>query len=135
MRLIQYTHPLERELQNLNRVIDWAFPSVNRVREYGTLGRATSFRETPEGYLLEVEIPGYGRDQIQLEYQEGALTLKVEQKQSSDKGEESRHVQEKAIRLPEDVAVEGVRARLENGILEVTLPRKESSKPARIEIQ
>jgi HSP20 family protein len=135
MRLIQYTHPLGRELQNLNRVIDWAFPTLEQVRGQSVLGRVASYRETPEGYLLEVEIPGYGRDQVQLEYLEGKLTLRAEQKQSSENGDESRHALERVIRVPEDVAMEGVQARLENGILTVTLPRKESSKPARIEIQ
>lgn len=134
MRLIQYRNPFEEEVEHLNRIFNWAFPALNRGEFRGTVRPAVDFYENEEGYRLEVDLPGYTREQIELDHQDGTLTLKAEQVESAT-DKENRRVVERTITLPEDVAADKIQARLNNGVLEVTLPRREDLKPARIEVR
>lgn len=134
MRLIQYRNPFEEQVEHLNQLFNWAFPAIHRGEFRGAGRPAMDLYETEDGYRLEVELPGYTREQIELDHQDGTLALKAT-KVETEAGKEDRRVIERTVTLPEDVSADKIQARLSNGVLEVTLPRREDLKPARIEIQ
>lgn len=133
MRLIQYKNPFDQEIEQLNRMFNWAFP-FSRATVRASSYAPVDFYENEEGYRIEVDLPGFSKEQVRLEQQDGSLVLKAEQGDSEKDAENRRNV-ERTIKLPDDVAFDKIQAKLTNGVLEVTLPRREELKPARIEIK
>ena len=74
---------------------------------------------TGDGWAARVDLPGYKKEDINLTFEEPALTLKAEN--------EARGT--KSIKLPlgDEVETNQISAKLENGILEITLPKKKST--------
>ena len=91
--------------------------------------------------VVAAELPGVDPKEVDLSVLGQSLTIQGERKAESGIAEESYHRQERTtgafartIRLPFEVEADQVKARYENGILRITLPRKESTKPRRIAI-
>jgi HSP20 family protein len=136
MKLIHYRNPYEQEIERFNRLMNWALPFWGEGDPLRSNKPVVDFQENEDGYRMEVELPGFSKEQIQLDYHAGVLSLKAERVLPKDKdGNESRRVYERSIRLPDDIAPEKIEARMNNGVLEVSLPRREERKPNRIEIQ
>jgi len=98
--------------------------------------------ETPEALTLYAEIAGVAKDDVQLSVENGRLTISGERKFEKDTEAENYHrversfgTFERAFSLPKNVDPAGVRATFQDGVLKVTLPKAEESKPRSIEIQ
>ena len=79
---------------------------------------------------------------IDIQIENGTLTLKGERKFEKDETSKGYHRLERSygsfvryFTLPETVAAEQVRADYQNGVLTVTLPKKEIAKPRSIKVQ
>lgn len=100
------------------------------------------FIETPEAYLLVFDLPGVTRAEISVTT-EGEDLIVSGERTEPDWGEEAavRRSERpfggfrRALRMPVDVRVEGVKARLEEGILTVTLPRHTDKKSRKVDIE
>lgn len=92
-------------------------------------GRPSSFREsieeTPEAFSLKLDLPGVRKDELTLEFKDRILTLTV------TPTEERAFVSasSRAWRVGPDIEAEALTARLENGILELTLPKRQPTAP------
>jgi HSP20 family protein len=76
------------------------------------------------------ELPGLKKEDVQLEVQDGRLTVSAENKVSSEHASEGYAVRERrfgrisrTLRLPQGVKEEDIKASLENGVLTVTFPK------------
>lgn len=83
--------------------------------------------ETDSQYELTLELPGYGKGDVNVEVKDYVLTVTAENKV---KGKIVRDVS-----LWDDVDVDKVTGKIENGLLTVTLPKFEQVKPRRIEVK
>ena len=101
-----------------------------------------NIREESDAFHVEAEVPGLTRDQIEVFVRNGIeLTLQGERKpKDGDNG--AWHQQERGagrfervLALPTAVDANKVEARLENGVLFLTLPKAESVKLHRILVQ
>lgn len=100
------------------------------------------FIETSEAYLLAFDLPGVTRSEISVTT-EGEDLIVSGERTEPDWGEEAavRRSERpfggfrRALRMPVDVRVEGVKARLEEGILTVTLPRHTDKKSRKVDIE
>ena len=97
--------------------------------------------EKDEAFYLEAEIPGMTDKDISVEFNAGVLILKglLEQDSTSEKTvynirEFTRQSFERSFRISDQVDSETVSARMDQGILKVTLPKKEQVKPKKIKI-
>ena len=98
-------------------------------------------RETEEAFVLDAELPGMAKSDIELTFEEGVFTLSG-QRQSETETEEKgyRHLERRfgsfsrSFSLPRDVASDKVKATLEGGVLTVTIPKNEQTKPRTIKI-
>ena len=93
------------------------------------LGRAhlpADLFEDDHNYLVRIEIPGAKKDEVGVRVEDGELQVSYQRA-----GEENRAgiSLTRSFRLPGPVSVAGISAKLENGILQVTLPRHEEAKP------
>ena len=100
--------------------------------------------ETERDLMVVVDVPGCAPGDIELVLENNLLTISGERKSQWQDGEERRafHLAERrygrfsrAFVLPRDVDQEGIRARFENGVLMVTIPKSEKARRRRIEIQ
>jgi len=96
--------------------------------------------ETPEGYLLEADMPGVDKSGIEVTLENNTLTLIGHRAQPDlPKAEllyrESRTADYRRIfELDPTIDAKKISAKMEQGVLTVTLPKAEKVKPRRIEI-
>ena len=79
-----------------------------------------------DGILLRAQVPGFSADEIELSVVGDRLTLK---------GERSTGRFLRTLEMPFGIESEHVRARFQDGMLEVELPRKASEKPRKIDVK
>ncbi len=98
--------------------------------------------ETKESYELTAELPGFKKDDVTVQVQDGVLqlTANVETKETKDETQwllRERRAQtfQRSFRLPRDVDGETISAEFRDGLLVLTLPKKEESKPKVVAIK
>ncbi|MCF7791127.1 MAG: Hsp20/alpha crystallin family protein [Victivallales bacterium] len=134
--LLNFDNPFG-ELRNLHSEVNKLFNS------YGSSTQAypaVNIYGDEEELTVLAEIPGIKKEDIDLTVQGDKLTIEGERKKEENK-ENVVHREErgygKFIRtfsLPYDVENEKITAKYKKGILEVTLPRAETSKPQKIKV-
>ena len=98
--------------------------------------------ETENELVLKADVPDVDPSQIGIQMENGTLTLKGERRYEENKTNKGFHRIERsygtfsrAFSLPETVDGEKVKADYKNGVLTVTLPKKEVAKPRTINVQ
>jgi HSP20 family protein len=87
--------------------------------------------ETPSGYVVEAEVPGFTKDQVTLSVTGSQLTIKGEKQSISESAnylrrERSKHSFRRTVTLPCAIDCKKVEAHLEGGVLKIDLPKGES---------
>jgi len=97
--------------------------------------------ENKDHLAIEAELPGMTQDDFDLSFENNVLTLKGERKfeKKTDEGnyhrvERSYGTFTRSFTLPQTVTAEGARADFENGVLHISLPKREEVKARKIEI-
>lgn len=96
--------------------------------------------ETANGYEIMVDVPGMAGDDIDLNLEKGVLTISGERKSTSDTGELRRRERrvgafERQLVLPDSADTESVSARVDQGVLRVTIDKRADTQPRRITVQ
>ena len=157
MRLVRYTYPNYRSLapapggfarspwSGLEREIDRWFDSAPGT--YGSAAPATRFPvdlyEDKDHTYVRAELPGVNKDDISVEVVDGDLTISATRKTpapstgsgqaAEGKGEQSFSFN-RSVSLNDTVHADKVSAAYENGVLTVTLPKREETKPKKITV-
>ena len=99
-------------------------------------------KETEHELILKADVPDMKFEDIDVRFENGVLTLRGQRKleTSEEKGgwhrlERSYGTFERAFDLPDTVNAEAIKADYKNGVLTVTLPKKEVAKPKQIKVQ
>jgi HSP20 family protein len=103
---------------------------------------AVNIKETEDGFNLELAAPGLEKEDFKLELDNDVLTISAEKKVENETTEGNDEKAEKYTRrefsyqsfqrtftLPETIDVSKINASYQNGVLMVTLPKKEEAKP------
>ena len=112
------------------------FPQPDRALYGKNAGRMmkTDVKETDEGYELDVELPGFKKDEIKLELNNGYLTLtaaKNLEKESKGKlirKERYSGTMQRSFYVGGSITEEDIKAKYENGVLSLTVPKKDARK-------
>ncbi len=100
--------------------------------------------ETDKEYVIRAELPAVKKEDVQVTYDEGMITIKGERKQQKDEKNEKFHRVEsfygsfeRSFSLPENANAETIRCESKDGILTVHIPKTEAvqHKPKQIAIQ
>ncbi len=99
-------------------------------------------QENEKEYCIEAELPGVKKEEISLEINEGQLTISVNREQSLEEDKtnyihrERRFSSMKRSIYLQEAVVDSIKARLEDGVLNITVPKQEKKdKTLRIEIE
>jgi HSP20 family protein len=97
------------------------------------------FEETDDKYTIELEVPGVKKEEINLNLQDGVLTInwsrKKEEKSNKGKSKYERHEGNFTRSFDvEGADQEKIEAELKNGVLKIVLPKTENIKPKKIQI-
>jgi HSP20 family protein len=95
---------------------------------------ATDVFEDAEHYHVRLELPGVKKEDLKIEVQDRLLQVSAERRETSG-GQETSFTLARSLAVPKGVAADGIRAKLENGLLQITLPKQEHCKPRSIEVQ
>jgi HSP20 family protein len=90
--------------------------------------------EDQDHTYVRADLPGVDRKDINVEMVNGFLTVSATRKTQGADGEESFALS-RSVAIPEDVHADKVSAAYENGVLTVTLPKKEEAKPRKITVE
>ena len=141
MTLVKY-NPY-RGFANLSETVDRFFngyPS-NDDESLSTWTPLVDISEAEDHYEVVVEVPGLDKNDITLSFEDQVLTLKGEKKAiHEDKKRNYHRVErfygkfERSFRLPQSVKTNEIKAKYENGVLTVTIPKSEEAKPREITI-
>jgi HSP20 family protein len=97
--------------------------------------------ENKDNVIIKADLPGLKKEEIELSVQEDHLVLKGEKKKDSEVKEENYYKSERfygsfvrTVPLPSPVDSGKADAKYQDGVLTVTLPKKEEAKPKQIAI-
>jgi len=103
---------------------------------------AVDIEETDHELIVKADVPDMEMKDIDVRMENGTLTLRGERKFEAKKTEGGWHrlersygTFERVFTLPDTVNAEGVKADYKNGVLTVTLPKKEIAKPRQIKVE
>jgi HSP20 family protein len=101
---------------------------------------AADFEETDDSYILQLDLPGVRREDVNLELRDNEVRITGEIKQQERKGilrRQTRRVGQfqYLVRLPGDIDPNKVDATLNDGVLTVRLGTEAASQPRRIDIK
>lgn len=98
--------------------------------------------ENENELTLTADLPGVKMDDLDIKIEEGVLTLSGSRKFENEEKKGNYHRIERAygsfhraFSLPDTIDADKVQARFDNGVLKVTLPKKEVAKPRSIKVQ
>jgi HSP20 family protein len=103
---------------------------------------AIDIEENNGNLMVRAEIPGMNKDDIKVSVKEDLLKISGERKHENETKEKTFHRIERShgkferiIRLPSEVDADKVKASYKDGVLNVTLPKPESMKPKKIDVE
>jgi len=98
--------------------------------------------EDDDNYFVKAEIPGMKKEDVKISVRGNALSVSGERKQESETKNKTFHRIEQSygkfmrtITLPSEIDTERVKATYKDGILTVTLPKPEATRPKEIEVE
>lgn len=116
------------------------FDGYGRLQERCSVFPPVNVYDDGEAYIVTAEMPGVAPEDLSIEATSGALKIKGERKRPEE-GEGSYHRRERdygvfnrTVELNSPIDPDQVKARYENGVLEVVLPRAEAARPRQIAI-
>lgn len=131
-------------LHDFDRLFDEFTPRArSEVNEsWHTAQPAVDVWETESAYLIDAELPGVGKDAIDVTIKDGVLTIDAGSEAAAASRADGRYLRRerrsgkfvRSLRLPEDVDGEKVKAEHVNGVLTLTLPKAAAAKPRRIDV-
>jgi len=97
---------------------------------------------TDNELILRAEMPGFSKDEIKLKVTPDTFLISAEKKRHSiDRSEKFFRMQKgfdsfsRVVKLPEEIKTQGVKAKFENDVLEVVMPKKYTGKEKEADIE
>lgn len=95
----------------------------------------TDVKETENGYELDIDLPGYKKEDIKAELKDGYMTISAQSSKSEDeKDKDGKYIRReryygncsRTFYVGDDVTQEDIKAKFEDGILKIAVPKKEA---------
>ncbi len=145
MGIVRYNplNELRAMQEQMNRLLDlaWSKQQGEEMRE-GVWQPLVDIYEDEEAVMIKAELPGMEEKDIEVKIENNTLILRGERKHDLEIQKENYHRIERlygtfqrSFSLPHTVDLEKVKASCDKGVLTVTLPKKEETKPKQIKVE
>jgi HSP20 family protein len=140
------TSPVSNLRREMDRIFNELIPFSWRFDESETsMGRwspTTDMMETDDEYLIEVDLPGMNKDDIEISAHDNVLSIEGERKRASEKEHPGYLRSERyfgsfkrSIMLPASVKDDAIKATFKHGVLRINVPKAEKSKRKSVPIE
>jgi HSP20 family protein len=124
----QLTNQLERFLERGSPMGDEGFVPLADIEE------------TDNSYVVEIELPGIKREDIEIEASGRRIAVTGERKERERKGKLRRRTRTVGrfyyeVTLPGDISIDAIEATLDEGVLTLRIPKAEKDMPRRIGVK
>jgi HSP20 family protein len=94
----------------------------------------TDIKEHKDGYELEIDLPGFHKDEIQAELKDGYLTISAAKQLNQDEKESGKYIRrerysgscQRSFYVGDEITQEDIKAEFKHGILKLFVPKKEA---------
>jgi HSP20 family protein len=111
------------------------------LEDLGSNGPKMDVKETDDRYLVLLDVPGLDRNDIKVIVEQDTVTVEAQARQEQQDAKESKWLLRerlgsftRTITLPDEVDDEAATARFDNGVLYLTLPKKQATNKKQITI-
>ncbi|XP_057477110.1 18.2 kDa class I heat shock protein-like [Actinidia eriantha] len=95
------------------------------------------WKEKPEAHIIQADLPGLNKEEVKVEVEDcRILQISGEKKREKEEKTDKWHRVERSVgkfvrrfRLPENVRMDQIKATMENGVLNVIIPKQEKKQP------
>lgn len=110
------------------------FGNYRSDTSFGSLMK-TDIRDTDQGYELDIDMPGFKKEDIKAELKDGYLTIQAQTSRDRDeKDDRGRYIRrerysgscQRRFFVGREVTQEDIKAKFEDGILKLTVPKREA---------
>jgi HSP20 family protein len=118
-----------------DRFFDDFFTTPKMNGSYITNTMRTDVRELDDSYQVDMQLPGYSKDDVQVEIKDGYLTVSANhQENDEEKDSKGKYIRkecytgscERTFYVGEHINKDNVKAQFKDGILTLTMPKEES---------
>jgi HSP20 family protein len=131
--------------ERINKMFDDVIRSSAKGDEElatGAWSPAVDIHETDDSFVVSADLPGLKKDDIQINVEDNTLTIKGEKK-FEEKVPKDKYIRVernygtfvRSFSLPQNVDSTKIKATFKDGILDLTLPKREESKPKKIAVE
>ncbi|MBO6577162.1 MAG: Hsp20/alpha crystallin family protein [Rhodothermales bacterium] len=142
-KLVRFSPTVDsRTFQNeFDRLFDTFFPTLQTDNGSVSWAPRIDFIEREDSYEIRMDAPGMEKSDISLDFHDGALTVSGERRMP-ERLENDVHLRSerrwgsfsRTFALPRTIVDKNIAATYEDGVLTVSIPKSEESKPRRIQI-
>lgn len=132
MSLVRFTKQMPSVFDRFfdGDLIDWS-------NDVNTTLPSVNIKETKEGFEVKVAAPGFDKNDFKLELNHDVLTISSEKQAENETKEGEQYTRreycyssfKRSFVLPDSADAEKINAEYKNGILDITIPKKEEAKP------
>jgi len=120
----------------------WQMPSVWDMDLIDSSDQGITMYETDDAIIVEANVAGVPENKVEISIEGGTWTIKASHEETEEEKQKRKIVYKQArayqyvysANLPTSVKSDEAKAEIENGILQLTLPKQEEAKPKKIEI-
>ena len=137
-----------RELARIEQELNKVFNELVPTPKSGELVEVTTWNPRVDVYekdnklVIEAEIPGAKKEDVEVKIKDNAVVIKGEVKKEEEEKDKTYYrterfygVFERVIPLPVEVKAEEAKASFENGVLKIEIPKAVEEKEVKIEVQ
>jgi HSP20 family protein len=122
---------MERVFDDFRGMRDLWLPSIG-IRAHRV--PMMDIRDSGNSYIMEAEFPGMSKEDVEIEIVEGGLRVSAKKEEAVEEKKEGYIRRERGalsfvrqLPLPEDSDTDGIKARMENGVLHMDIPKKQKT--------
>ncbi len=114
-----------------------------RRESSGAFAPAIDVSEKDDAYHIHADLPGVKKDDLDITFQDGVLTINAETSQEKKEEKEGRVIRQerrygkfvRSMRLGDTVDADKIKADYKDGVLELVVPKAEKVKPRKIDVK
>ena len=125
----------QRDSFSADSWVDNFFKSFFDPSQYGNQGRMkVDIKENDKDYVIEADLPGVNKDDVQIELRNDILTISVKQNEVKEEERDNYICKERRTSSMsrsfkvDNVEAKDIKAKFDNGVLAITLPKSEKEK-------